>query len=277
MQQCGITMQILSLATLHGVHYLPVEESLPLVKLFNDAAAVAVRDDPRHFAAIAALPLADIALACRELERAHAIGLRGAILPADAFVTRAAAERFLPLFETANRLNSHFFIHPGPVEPQPEIDLHAAYADNAWQRYIVLETQARLSQVIMTLELTEYLEPFQNVTVQVANLGGAIPFLAERLDEVGRIEARGEPPPSTRMRRCYVDTASFGPRAIELAVTCFGPGRVVLGTDYPIFDAPRMLASVDEARLDHSIRELLLSGNARKLLGMKTQQSVLAL
>jgi predicted TIM-barrel fold metal-dependent hydrolase len=273
MQRCGITMQVLSLAALHGVHCLPVQESLPLVTLFNDAAAAAVRLDPQHFSAIAALPLADIPAACGELKRAHAIGLRGAILPADAFLTRATAERFLPLFEVANRLNSHLFIHPGPIDSKPEIGMQPRHTDNAWQRYIVLETQSRLSQVMMTLEFSKYLDPYRNVTVQVANLGGAIPFLSERMDEVGRVESSSALPPSHGARRCYVDTASFGPRAIGLAVACFGSERVVLGTDCPIFDAARMLASVDEARLDTSTRGLLLSGNARRILRIENTAS----
>ena len=266
MRRCGITMQVLSLAGLFGADCLPAEESTPLVTAFNDAAADASRTHPRHFGVVAALPLADVAAARGELERAHAMGMVGAILPADGFVTRAAAERFRPLFETGNRLRSHFFIHPGPVEPQPERELRRSAVDNAWQRYIVLGTQARLSQVITTLELTDYLYPFPNVTVQVANLGGTIPFLAERMDEVSRVEMNGEPLPSTRLRRCYVDTASFGPRAIELAVACFGADRVVLGTDCPIFHAGRMLQSVLQARLDDATRGLLLSGNAERLL-----------
>ena len=262
----GITLQILSLAGLFGVDSLPIEESAPLVAAFNDAVAAASRAYPECFAGIAALPLANLSLACRELEQAHAIGLRGAILPADGFLTRTAAERYLPLFEAGDRLQSHFFVHPGPVDTQPERDLRKAEGDNAWQRHIVLATQARLSEAITTLELTDFLDPFPNVTVQVANLGGAIPFLVERMDTVAESGAAGEPLPSTRLRRCYVDTASFGPRAIEAAVACFGAHHVLLGTDCPIFDAERTMKAVAKARLDDATRELLLSQNARRLL-----------
>lgn len=265
--RCGITLQVLSLAGLFGVDCLPVEESVPLVAAFNNAVAWATRAYPRCFAGVAALPLADLPLACSELERAHAMGLRGAILPADGFTTRAAADRFLPLFEAGSRLQSHFFIHPGPVEPQPELDLRKAGDDNAWQRHIVLATQARLSEVVTTLELTDFLDPFPNVTVQVANLGGTIPFLVERMDAVAQSGAAGEPLPSARLRRCYVDTASFGSRAIETAVACFGAHRVLLGTDCPMFDAEKMIKAVAEARLDDATRELLLSRNAQRLLG----------
>jgi hypothetical protein len=88
--------------------------------------------------------------------------------------------------------------------------------------------------------------------VQVVNLG-TILFLSECMDEVAR-EQLGALPLSTRSSRCYVDTASFGPRAIELAAACFGAERVVLGTDCPIFDTARMLKSLAAARLDAETR-----------------------
>lgn len=266
MQARGVAMQLLSLAGLFGVDCLPAEESLPLVAAFNDALGEACREQPSRFAGLASLPLADIALACRELERAHGLGLRGAILPADGFASLAAAERFVPLFALGDRLGSHFFIHPGPLEPQPERQLRDIRTDNAWPRRIVLATQARLSEVIVTLNLSDYLDPFPNLTVQVANLGGAMPFLIERMDEVFREQMPGEPLPSARMRRCYVDTASLGPRAIEQAVACFGADRVVLGTDFPIFNTERMMQSIAAARLSDESRDLLLTGNARRFL-----------
>jgi predicted TIM-barrel fold metal-dependent hydrolase len=144
--------------------------------------------------------------------------------------------------------------------------LRGVRADNAWQRRIVLTTQARLSEVVVTLNLSNFLAPYPDVTVQVANLGGAIAFLVERMDEVHRDDSHDEALPSQRMRACYVDTASFGPRAIEMAVACFGADRVVLGTDCPIFDTPDMLKAVGEVRLDDAARNLLLSGNFRRLL-----------
>src|SRR5262245_62821800 len=115
MRRHGVAMQVLSLAGLFGIDCLPIDESAPLVTAVNDAAAAACLAEPGGFAALAALPLADIVVACRELERTRALGLRGAILPADGFASLAAAERFKPLFAAGNRLGSHFFVHPGPL------------------------------------------------------------------------------------------------------------------------------------------------------------------
>jgi predicted TIM-barrel fold metal-dependent hydrolase len=114
--------------------------------------------------------------------------------------------------------------------------------------------------------LFDFLVPYPEVTVQVANLGGAIPFLIERMDEVCRQQLKGDALPSSRMQRCYVDTASFGPRAIELAVACFGADHVLLGTDCPIFDTQRMLDAIAETHLDEHDRSLITSSNARRML-----------
>jgi predicted TIM-barrel fold metal-dependent hydrolase len=261
----GIEMQVLSLPGLFGIDCLPAEESVPLVRAFNEAVIAAQREYSGQFAGLAALPLADIQVACTELKRVCAADLRGAILPADGFRTLAGAARFLPLFDIGERAKCHFFIHPGPVEPPVEFQVRDGADDNAWHRRIVLETQARLSEVMMTLNFSDYLDRYSRVTVQVANLGGTLPFLLERMDEVAH-ERPGTLLPSAERSRCYVDTASFGPRAIELAVACFGVDRVVLGTDCPIFDTARLLKALADARLDTETRERIRFRNARDLL-----------
>jgi predicted TIM-barrel fold metal-dependent hydrolase len=268
MKQHRVSKQVLSLAGLFGVDCLPADESAPLVAAFNEEAAQICRLEPESFVALAALPLADSERACYELERAHKLGLRGAILPASGFVSLAAAKPFGAVFAVGNRLRSHFFIHPGPLAPVPEKNLRAERdEDNAWQRRIVLETQAVLSSVMMTLNLTNFFDPYPNVTVQVANLGGTIPFVLERMDEVHRADVADGPPPSRHMGRCYVDTASFGPRAIELAVACYGADRILLGTDCPIFDVARMLDALRRAHISSEERELIMKGNAQACFG----------
>jgi hypothetical protein len=76
------------------------------------------------------------------------------------------------------------------------------------------------------------------------------------------------------MRRCHVDTASFGPRAIELAVDCLGADRVVLGTDCPIFDTAAMMQSVYAARITPEQRALVVAGNARRLFRLPADEAL---
>ena len=63
-----------------------MEESLPLVRLFNDSISALCRRHEGRFAAYACLPQADVTAAAAELERAIALpGIIGAILPPTRF------------------------------------------------------------------------------------------------------------------------------------------------------------------------------------------------
>jgi uncharacterized protein len=261
--------QLLSLAGLFGVDCLPAAEALPLVRLYNDATAAACRAYPGRVVGLAALPIADMKAAAAELTRARReLGFAGAILPCDGFLSAAAAEAMRPLFEAGQKLGVHFFLHPGPLpktlaaaaEPGPAI------TDNADIRHTTLNVQARISQAMVTLLFTGFLDPYPDVTVRVANLGGMLPFVIERMDHVSRERSPDAAPPSTRLRRVHVDCASLGPRAIELAVAVFGADRVLLGTDCPIFSTAYSLGSIAEARISEPDRQKILHGNAETLL-----------
>jgi predicted TIM-barrel fold metal-dependent hydrolase len=227
-----ISWQLLSLSSLWNMDNLEVLESLPLVQAFNDDTARAIRDSSGRLGGLAALPLQDMEGAAAELRRACEAGLCGAILPAAALATLAEARQLSPLLEQANRSCAHLFVHPGHLRPSTGT---TANLDNWWARRIVLDTQHQLSAAMLTLASTSLLQDYPNLTVQVANLGGGLPFYLDRL----RATAPGNPmneedPWSFDLRRIFVDTASFGPHAIELARIALGIDRVVLGTDMPI-------------------------------------------
>ena len=266
MDRHGVSRQVLSLPGLFGVDSLPAAEAAPLVRLFNDALADLMARHPARFSGLAALPLADPSAAVDELGRAmDRPGFAGAILPADAFLTRREAEAWAPLLDAANARRAHIFIHPGPVpaagaRPPPD------YGDNVNLRHIVLDVQARLSAVTVTLTLTDFLNAFPDITVQIANLGGSVPMMVERMDHVSSRRTPNAPLPSARMDRIFVDTSSFGPRAIALAAGVFGTDRVLLGTDHPIFDTQRTVEAVRASGLPDDAVAGILGGNGAALL-----------
>lgn len=83
--------------------------------------------------------------------------------------------------------------------------------------------------------MTDFLDDFPNVTIQIANLGGTLPFVAERLVAISFRDS--VPPPDFSLRKnVFFDTASFGKNSINLACEVFGADRIIYGTDSPIFD-----------------------------------------
>lgn len=271
MDEMEVERQMLSMGLIYGIHALPLEESVPLCRAFNDDLGALGRRHPDRYSGLALLPMADIDAAAGELRRARReLALVGAILPADGFASLADAELLRPIFDAAQELGGHIFIHPGRRadesagdggghDDRPPIDNHRL-------RESSLNVQARLSEAMVTLLLTDFLVPYPDVSVQVANLGGSLPFILERMDNTAKLRLPDEPLPSDRMRRVYVDCASLGARAVELAVAVYGADRVVFGTDYPIFRADWAMDGIGAANISGGEARKILHENAAGLL-----------
>ena len=269
MDRQGVSMSVLSLlGTACWIESQPLEVSLPLCRLVNDSLSRICQEHAGRFTAHAALPLADISAAATELDRALGLpGMVGAQLPANGFLTGKAAEKMRPLLEVANRHRAFIFIHHGPLpgEAFPKI---AADTDNARRRNGTLDMQARLSQVMVTLCLTDVLADYPDVLVHVHNLGGNIPYEVERMDHRCLLDTPKEELPSARFRRSkvYVDCNSFGPRAIEAGIRLYGAERIVCGTDGTEFGVNWTRKAIADSEISEEAREDILHRNARAML-----------
>ena len=246
----------------------PAEVSGPLCRRVNDRFSAICQAHPGRFAAFAALPLVDISAATAELERALGLpGMIGAQLPGNFFLTRDDAEAMRPLLEVANRHRAVLFIHHGP-RPGDAFPKVSGATDNARRRNGTLDMQASLSSVMVTLCLTDLLEQYPDVTVQVHNLGGNIPYEVERMDHRCLLDTPEEELPSSRFRkaRVYVDCNSFGPRAIEAAVSLYGAERIVCGTDGSEFGVDWTRKALADAQIGADAREQILHRNAAAMM-----------
>jgi len=108
----------------------------------------------------------------------------------------------------------------------------------------------------------------------LTHMGGAIPYLAERLDRGYRAFAgcrrNIDRPPTEYLKQFYYDTVNFNPSAIRLALEFAGPDRILAGSDYPhqIGSIPLMLESIRSLEIDEVVRQKILGGNAAALLGL---------
>jgi predicted TIM-barrel fold metal-dependent hydrolase len=269
MDRQGVETSVLSLlGSFCWIEVQPLDVSGPLCRRVNDRLSAICAEHPGRFAAFAALPLVDMPAAAAELERALALpGMIGAQIPGNGFLTRKDAEAMRPLLEVANRHRAVLFIHHGP-RPGDAFPKISGDTDNARRRNGTLDMQASLSSVMVTLSLTDYLAPYPDVTIVVHNLGGNIPYEVERMDHRCLLDTPAEELPSSRFRKAkvYVDCNSFGPRAIEAAVSLYGAERIVCGTDGTEFGVDWTQKALAEAQIGDEAREQILHRNAAALL-----------
>ena len=269
MDRQGVEISVLSLlGSFCWIEAQPLDVSGPLCRRVNDRLSAICQAHPDRFAAFAALPLTDLAAAAAELERTlNMPGMIGAQIPGNFFLTRDDAEAMRPLLEVANRHAAVLFIHHGP-RPGDAFPMVASGTDNARRRNGTLGMQATLSSAMVTLCLTDLLAPYPDLTIQVHNLGGNIPYEVERMDHRSLLDTPTEELPSSRFRRAkvYVDCNSFGPRAIEAAVSLYGAERIVCGTDGSAFGVDWTRKALADARIGEDERAQILHRNAAAML-----------
>jgi len=80
----------------------------------------------------------------------------------------------------------------------------------------------------------------------------------------------------TEVRRAlenvYFDTA-VSPFLYRPEIYCYvrdliGADRILFGSDYPVMAPSRLLKEIDNVELSDEDRQMILSGNARRLLGI---------
>jgi aminocarboxymuconate-semialdehyde decarboxylase len=114
-------------------------------------------------------------------------------------------------------------------------------------------------------------ERYPNIKWVLSHLGGAIPYLAERLDRGWEAfpDCRADisRKPTEYLRNFYYDTVNFDPKAVRLAVDFAGADRVMAASDYPhqIGSIPKMKSSLDALNVTDNERKRILGENAREL------------
>jgi len=259
----GIDTQVITLTT-PGTHVEPPARAVKLARLVNDAFAAIVRERSPRFAALATLPLCDPAASVSELRRAvEQLRFAGAMLFSNVNGVALADERFEPLYAEADRLGAVLHIHPtSPVGVEAMTDY--------WLMPLVgflWDTTLAAAKLVFA----GVPERYPRIKWVLGHLGGAIPYIAERLDRgwraFGECRAQIERPPSEYLRRFYFDTVNFDARALRFAADFGGVSQLLGGSDYPhaIGSIELMKQSIASAAFSGAERAEILGGNAERV------------
>lgn len=152
-------------------------------------------------------------------------GFAGASLPARDLLD---LERVAPLLEELERRSQILFVHPGAggaVAGTPE-----------WWSPVVDYTAQM--QTAFAVWLWQGSERWPRLRVLFALLAGGAPFQLERL------AARGLDVRRALAGEVYLDTSSYGPRALEFCFSLYGVDRLVHGSDTPVLEPRSSLRAV---------------------------------
>ncbi len=215
--------------------------------------------------AVATLPLSDPTASAKELDRAcRQLGFCGAMVFSNINGAALSDRQFWPLWEVANELDAVIHIHPtSPVGVEAMKDY--------WLMPLVgfpLDTTLAAASLVFSGTV----ERFPRIKWALGHLGGAIPYLVERLDRgfhaFKECRANIDRPPSEYLREFYYDSVNFDVRALQLAIDFAGADHILAGSDYPhqIGSLRKMLDSIAALNVSESDRAAILGENAARLL-----------
>jgi aminocarboxymuconate-semialdehyde decarboxylase len=263
----GVTLQVVTLTT-PGTHVETPAAAARLAAMVNDEFKEAMDTRGQRFTALATLPLNDPAASLKEFRRATGeLGMRGAMLFSNINGVALSDQRFWPIYEAANDASAVLYIHPAhPVN----VDMMQEYWLMPLVGFLFDTTLAASSLVFGGVA-----EKFPRIRWALCHLGGAIPYLAERLDRgfhaFRDCRAHIDRPPSTYLRDFYYDTVNFSQGALKLAIEFAGADHVLAGSDYPhqIGSIPSMLDAIDRLPVSDEERDGIRWRNAARLLGVE--------
>jgi 2,3-dihydroxybenzoate decarboxylase len=272
MDERGIDMQIVAL-TSPGVQVMPRDEATSFAAYANDVLADGCRKHPTRFAGLAAVAPQDAKAAAKELERGITkLGLKGAIINSHTFGEYLDDEKFYPLLEAAEALDTPIYLHP----QVPWKTMSAPFLDVGLDGAIYgfgVETGLHLLRMITT----GVFDRFPKLTVVAGHLGEALPFWMYRLDYMNRAGVvskryeRMQPLQLGRVseylrRNVFITSSGFawGP-AIKFCQEVLGSDRVLYAMDYPYqHDLAEVVAS-DDLDMPADVKKAFFQTNAERV------------
>jgi aminocarboxymuconate-semialdehyde decarboxylase len=263
----GVDLQVLSMGP-PMVYWAEPAVGLRLCRILNDSVAEVVAQHPTRFAGLIALPFQAPRLALEELERARQLGLVGVAIGSNIHGRPLDDPDLWPIYERIASLDLPLFVHP--INPLGQPAIHDYRLD------LTVGFPFETTLAAARLVFGGVLERFTHLRVCLAHLGGALPFLQERLD-IGWRTRQTFPgnttaltrPPSDYFRRFFLDCVSYSDPALVCALALYGADHLVLGSDAP-FAVGDLQRSVDYIRgfslACESDKQKILGGTAARLL-----------
>jgi 2,3-dihydroxybenzoate decarboxylase len=271
MDAAGVDFAILAL-TSPGVQVMPKDEAVSFSTYANDWLADAIARNPDRFDGLAACAPQDPAAAAKEIERAvtkHK--LKGVIVNSHTQHEYLDAEKFWPIFETAEALDVPIYIHPNSPSDRMIAPMLERGLDGAIWGFSV-ETGLHILRIIVA----GVFDRFPKLQLVIGHVGESLPFTMYRLDYMHRASvASGRYDSMKPLQRNvsdymkenihYTNSGVAWAPPIRFMQETIGVDRVMYAMDYPYQYKAEEVAALDAMEMDPAAKAAFFEGNARKL------------
>lgn len=259
----GIGTQVLSSSLVHQCSYdAEPDAGLRLDAAMNESIARAVATHPDRLQGLGSVPLQAPDLAVAEMTRCiKELSLSGVTISTRVRDLEIGDVSLRPFWEAAEAQGAVVFIHPaGSHDPR----------FRKWQLWNSIGQSFEEAMAIASLIYEGILDAYPKLKIVVSHGGGYMPFylgrIARNYVEKPATRVNMSKPPLDYLRMLHYDTCVYDGGTLAQLVDLVGAERIVMGSDYPVGEMKPAEFVRDCTALDAAGRELVLSGNAKRLL-----------
>lgn len=271
MDTTGVTIQVLSTIPVLFNYWAEGIDGAETSRFFNDHIGETVANDPKRFIGLGTVPLQDIDLAIKEMERCvQELKMPGLEIGSNINGKNLSDPSFFPFFAAAEELGCALFVHPWEMMGETQMEKY-------WLPWLV-GMPAETSRAICSMIFGGVFEKFPKLRVAFAHGGGSFPFTIGRIEHgfdvrPDLVAIDNKKSPRDYIGKFWVDSLVHDPNALHFLVEAMGEDNICLGSDYPFplgEHHPGKL--ILESDLASGVREKLLFENAMKWLATGVNQ-----
>lgn len=267
MDETTVTMQALSTIPVLFNYWAKPEHALESSRFFNDHIAEAVTRFPDRYTGLGTIPMQDIDLAIKELERCvKVLNMPGVEIGSNINAKNLSDASFFPFWQAAEELGACIFVHPWEMMGENDMMKY-------WLPWLV-GMPAETSRAICSMIFGGVFEKFPKLRVAFAHGGGSFPATIGRIEHGYQVRpdlcaVDNTPNPRNYIGKFWIDSLVHDPKALDFIIDVMGADKICMGSDYPFplgEHHPGKL--IEEHITDQHLREQLLYKNAKDWLGI---------
>ena len=267
MEATGVTQQVLSTIPVLFNYWAKPQDGLETSRFFNDHIAGSVAKHPQRFIGLGTVPLQDIDLAIREMERCvRELHMPGLEIGSNINGKNLSDPYFFPFYAAAEKLGCALFVHPWEMMGENDMQKY-------WLPWLV-GMPAETARAICSMIFGGVFEKFPKLRVAFAHGGGSFPFTIGRIEHGFNVRpdlvaVDNSVNPRDYIGKFWIDSLVHDPQALDYILQLMGNDKICLGSDYPFplgEHVPGQL--IESMSYTAAVKEQLLYRNALQWLGL---------
>ncbi|MCA0334976.1 MAG: amidohydrolase [Bacteroidetes bacterium] len=266
MVETGIKKQVLSTVPVLFNYWAKAVDGYDTSRYYNDHIADVCSKHPDKFYGLGTLPMQDVDLACRELERCiKELGMVGVEIGTHINDWNLNEKALFPFYKKAEELNACIFVHPWDMMAKEKMERY-------WLPWLV-GMPAESSLAICSLIFGGVFGQFPKLRFAFAHGGGSFPFTIGRIKHgfdvrPDLVAIDHKVSPDTYLGHFWVDSLVHDKKALDYNIQLFGQNRIAFGSDYP-FPLGDLTGGkfINESDYPQSLKDKLMWKNALEWIG----------